>query len=205
MKEFIYLYLTYKRFFLPIGAIIICSILFLLVIIPQLEGFFFLQNQLTLDKEKLRVLQENFTNITSLNDQDLESNFVLVTTVLPQEKDPVAILSSISHAASAANISLKDYSFEPGQLIEDTHALPVVVDLSTEGSLPAVQKFVQEITTGFPLASVVSVAVQSSNSASLRLMFYTKPVARTSFDKDNSVPLLTTKESDTLHMLKQWQ
>lgn len=201
------LYFQYRDFLFPCFIMLICIVLFTVVVIPQIQEVISLENQLAANRDKLEILQKNFQQITGLDDQTVNNDFTLTTTALPLQRDPVAILNTISHAANLTNISLKDYNFEVGKVTSKTttSVQPVQLNLFVKGDLGNIQKFVHQLLNGFPLASVDTIDITGTASAKLQVAFYSQPFVSPSFDAKEPLQLLNTNDNAMLNQLTAWK
>lgn len=199
------LYFQYKEFILPCVVIFVCLILFMNIVLPQIKDFFSLQNQLATNKNQLQILQKNFQQITELPDEEMNTDFSLVASALPIDRDPVAILTTISRVASVTNLSLKDYSFEIGKISSLNSASIIQIDLSVDGNIQTIRNFIQHLSYGFPLSDVTAVDIVSSSSATIRVSFFAPPFVNRAVDKNEVLKLLTADDKNTLLQLNAWQ
>lgn len=200
MQQVIFFHVHYKKLYVPFLTIGICAVLLFFVILPQLQAILVTRKQLSEEETTLQTVQSSFAQITNMSDTELATDFMISTMALPQEKDPVAIVSSISHAAQMANISLKDYTFE----IPETNEPEVPVELFLEGEQKNLVQFIHLLLTGFPLAAVNKLSIETEKNASLEVVFYTEPVTSHVLDTQVPLPLLTATETTTLKQLQAW-
>lgn len=200
------LYFQYREFLLPILVIVVCVIVFFLVIIPQIQAYFTLQSQFADDQARLQVLQQNFQKVTGLNDQQLNANFTLTTTALPEEKNAIVILNAISKSASLSNVSLKDYNFEVVAPLNKTDGKVVLpVTLSVTGDKTSIQKFIHQLAVSLPLSEVRSIDIQNNTTALIAVVFSMQTFTQSSISTNTPLQLLTDQDRNTLNQLSTWQ
>ncbi len=106
------LYKKHKDYLIPIVTIIVCFILLLQVTIPQIGFLSAKQEEVSVEKAKLKILNNNLNILSNLNDSTLNSQFALATAALPVEKNFAGILNTINLAASKAGVFLGDFEFQ---------------------------------------------------------------------------------------------
>lgn len=198
-------YFQYRNFFTPVGIIVVCIVLFVTVVIPQIVQFLSSQNQLASEQEKVNVLKQNFQEITGFNNQELDAAYTTLFSALPEEKNGVSILNSLSYAASETNVSLKDYSFEVGKITPLTGEAPLGISIAADGTIDSLQKFIHEIENSLPLAEVTAFDATSSTSATLNVVFYTKTAFKPNIDPNQPLHLLNKQDLNTIDELTSWQ
>ncbi len=178
------LYYRYKDsplFAIFIVALVIFVTVFLLVkvLIPQLQNWFSIRDELAATKERIQVLSNNQLYITNASTSDLENNFKIAATALPFEKDFPGVLNAISAASITTGAILDDYSFQVGNLSTKSAELnkqqSISLELNMQGSLDVIEGFLNEIYTKLPLAEVVGVSY-NEGTAGIRLLFYYKVI-----------------------------
>ncbi|HSW88099.1 MAG TPA: hypothetical protein VLG12_02960, partial [Candidatus Saccharimonadales bacterium] len=199
------LYFQYRDFFIPVITIFICAIVFLLVVIPQMQAYLLLQNQFAQDQQKLQVLEHNFQKITGLNDQELNIDFNLTTLALPELKNATVILNTISKAASVSNISLKDYTFGLDEQTKTPKEPLLHIMLSLNGNKDQIQKFVHQLSVSLPLSEVSSIDILDNNDATISVTFYIQTISKASINENNPLQLLTDQDKNTINLLSSWQ
>lgn len=179
-QELLLLYYRYKdtplfAASISILVIIIALILFIKLILPQLQNWFSIRDEVVASRERIKTLTDNQLYITSVNASDLEKNFTTAAAALPFEKDFTGILNAITASTIATGATLDDYSFQVGNLSTKSAQLnqekSISLELTIQGSLDVLDAFLEEIYRKVPLAEVVEVDY-NEGTASLGLVFY---------------------------------
>lgn len=193
------IYYRYKVFLIPVSTITVCVILFLTVIMPQIQTFLTMRDQVEGDSTKLATLQKNLTTISRLDDTKLDTYLTIASDALPTDKDFAGVLSAISSAAATAGSILGDYNFQIGDLI-DTNVkgqslqLPLQLSITIKGDLDTGRRFIEALKQQLPLSDVTSISVNSNGTISLAIVFYYAPLPKITFD--DSMPLITVSPKD---------
>lgn len=198
----IYTY-KYKPFFMPIVITLVCIILTFTLLIPQLNNWLTIQQQIADSQRRINILTQNLNLAGKINGNVVDQYLQLVTKALPTNKDFIGILGAISNASIDSGISLNDYSFEVGDLTNNTkdQLLSLPVNISITGSFSDLIRFTSSIKKQLPLSKITNISYDGNNSGTLTIVFYYKPFPATvSFQP--SQPLQTLSSSETT-LLKQ--
>lgn len=112
------IYKKYKEFIPPIGAIVVCVLLFFYVIIPQVQNYFVLLDQTKLENITLQSLKNNLSFLRNLNENKLSDQVKIVSSALPLDKDFGGVLYALSAVSAKSGVLLGNYSFQVGKLAE---------------------------------------------------------------------------------------
>lgn len=205
MQKLTLLYFHVRDYLVPSLIIFVCAIVFLVIVIPQMQSYFSLQSQYSADLAKLQVLQRNFQDVTGFDDQQLNANFSLTTTALPEEKNAIVILNAISKSASLSNVSLKDYNFEVATTVNKSDQVLLPVSLSVTGDKSSILKFVHELSISLPLSEVRSVDIQNNNTALISAVFSMQTFSQSAINTNEPLQLLTDQDKSILNQLSSWK
>lgn len=187
---FWFLYRRYKEYLLPVGVIIACILLFLLVIIPQFQNFLDNQQQAKTESNKLIILKNNLNLLNNMNESQVDSQLQIVSAALPPNKDFEGILNGISVAADKTGVFLGDYEFQVGNITKPSLSIQsfpsLQLTLSINGGVSGVTRFMGELYKTVPLSEITAVKVSNATSE-ITILFYYKPFPPIGFD--NSVPI----------------
>ncbi|MCL5746841.1 MAG: hypothetical protein M1277_00985 [Patescibacteria group bacterium] len=203
-----YLYHKYKDFLLPIGIIIACLLLFVLVIIPQFQSMLDSQQQAKAEASKLEVLRNNLNLLTNLDQAQLDSQLQVASSALPPGKNFFGILTGISTAANNAGVTLGDYSFQVGNITNPASggiaSFPSLeVDLTVNGGTKGVTEFMAQLYKTVPLSEVTNI-VLSNVSSQLTVLFYYRPFPPLGFNDSAPVQVVSPTGLSTLTNLSSW-
>ncbi|HBB76703.1 MAG: hypothetical protein A2186_02390 [Candidatus Levybacteria bacterium RIFOXYA1_FULL_41_10] len=181
------LYSDYKPFLAPILTILGCIMLFLIVILPQLNEFLRSQTAVTEERRKLGVLQNNLSTLERLSDKELESQLALVSSALPSGKNFEAIINALSYSANVSGTILGNFDFAVGSLTEapaEIQKFPSLeIDINLSGDATVVSSFLQTLNKTLPISRVVKIGI-NPGSANIKLAFYYKPFPPPGFNEN---------------------
>ncbi len=199
-------YSIYFPIFLPSVAAIVCLIVIFAFVLPQIQSWFSLQDEIKATEGRIQTIKDNISYLQVVDGQTVDADFHTATLALPAEKDFMGILNVISDAASSSNVALQDYSFTPPSVTKKNAGAattttttdpstvgmtPVRVSLVVEGKIGAVNDFVNNIEKKLPLAEVKEVDF-GETKAQIVINFYTR-----------SFPDITLANGDTINVLNQ--
>lgn len=201
------LYTRYKDYLLPVSAVLICIILFVKLIIPQIQNLTDLKKQEEQENQKLQILKNNLSLLYNLNQNTLDSQLKITSKTLPVEKDFIGILNGISAAASKAKVGLGDYGFQVGDLtklptsVKGYPSIQLVLNIS--GSLDSSINFLKELEKTVPMSEVTDVSLNNRGS-NLNLVFYYKPLAPVKLRDDIPLVPLSSQNLNVIDDLSGW-
>ncbi len=193
------LYYRYKLFIVPVSTIFVCAILFFFLVIPQIQSFFAMRDEIAGDSQKLSTLKQNLQIISKLDDAQLDTYVTVASNALPTDKDFAGVLQAISSAAAKAGTILGDYSFPIGDLVgvngkAQQAQLPMQLSITLRGDMITGKVFIEELKNQLPLSDTSAISVNSNGTLSLTVTFYYAPLPKIAFD--DSVPLVTLAKKD---------
>lgn len=201
------IYARYRQHILFIITILVCIFLFSIVIIPRVRELSILSKNAKNEANKLIILNNNLNLLSSMDDATLDSQLKLVSSALPIGKDFEGILTAVSQAAINSGVSLSDYDFQVGDLSETptrVSGFPYLeMSLSVKSSSQETVKFINELYRSFPISEVVSVN-QESNSATVKILFYYKPLPQIRFNDSEPIQTVSQKGTELIDKLALW-
>ncbi len=202
------LYYQNKGYLVSVVIIITCFLLFLFLIIPQIQNVFSIKAQEEEYRQKIAVLKENVAFLSLLDDNQLSSQTQLVAKALPTEKDFVNILYAISSVADNSDVSLGDFAFGIGDISPSASAEglrpSVQVEISIRGDTAGVRRFIATLAKRIPLSEVISLSGNSSG-ASMVVNFYYRSLPSFTFDDNSRIPAQSKADGELLQTLEAWQ
>ncbi len=199
------LYYRYKNYIVPVGILSVSLLLFLAVIIPQINQWFGLRNEEKTTREKIAVLKNNLNFLSTVNDTDLDAKLQIVSAALPIEKDFTGILSVLSQAEASSGVVVGDFSFQVGELSSEaktTTSRPTIdIVLHITGGILETKRFLHEIAKRLPLSEVTNVRVDDISSSTITIAFYYKPLTSILFKEENTLTPLSQKEVSLIEEL----
>ncbi len=207
------LYYRYKETPLFAGLLItvIIMVSFMLIvriILPQLDSWFSIQNEVNVTRARIQTLDRNIQFLQSLSEPEQDLDKTLLQQALPFEKDYPGIINAITTSAVNAGISLGDFSFSIGLLstpsaqLNSFYQVPITLTITsnTDGS----KKFAKGLSETLPLSSIVSWS-GSDGGSNISVLFYYKGFPQIILNDNVPVPPLTTDKIKLLDTLKQWK
>lgn len=191
---------------LIIGTLFICSILLYFAVIPQLQDWFSIRNEVIATRENITTINQNITFISSLNQGELSSELQTAMAALPMYKNFGEISQAISYATITSGASLEDYSFQIGKISDMTnHGLAQInLTLDIEGNVTSIDRFLLVLYQVLPLASITTVS-GTDTTAIIDLQFLSKSSDNTSYSPEEPLAPLSKPQTDLLQELSVWQ
>lgn len=200
--------LHYKKFYLSLLIIVICIVLMVTFIIPQLEQYSQQRGQIQEVNERIAILERNIGYINAVNQEEQDKTLALVLTALPDDKDYSGILFGVRSASAKAGVGIGDFTFQVGELSAKsiiTKNLPVLsLNLTIVGSPQDVQKFLIELSHTLPLSNVTEISLGSQNSE-LLAEFYYKPIPQLRMNYVQPILQTSGANNTMLEELGQWK
>ena len=195
-------YQHYKPYILPLAVILVCFLVILVVIVPQIRQFISSQSLLKLEQQKLETLRNNYNFLSNLDDTKSDTDLKVLSFVLPSDKDFVGIMNAISVASAKSGVSIGDFDFSLGDLSKTAQGITsypsIKMNLNLSGSADSIVNFISELYKTAPLSEVTSIKL-ANNAATLILLFYYKPfIPKNISDETPVVPF----SSETLALIK---
>lgn len=197
------LYYRNKQFIVPVIIFAVCIVIIFEAIIPQIQDWISIRNQVSTKIQKIDQLNSDIAKISVVNENNLDSQIAFLSQVLPQDKDYIGILNAISQAAILSGTSLGDYSFNVGDLASsDIKNDTIQLKLNIAGSVAEARKFIDVLKNQAPLSDIADITI-ANNIVTIVSVFYFKPFPNIIFD-ENSGPLstITSKEEKQLQKLQ---
>lgn len=197
------LYRRHRKLITPSIIILTCITLFLLIIFPQIGELSSLQDEEKNTRQKIKVIKENMSFLGSISDSDVDSNFRALLLALSQEKDFGGIFSALSYAAGSSGVTLSDYGFSIGDLSTKSAQLSnlqsIPIDLSINGNLQSIKRFLQKLYETFPVSEVTSVQISGNTARIATIFYYYKPFpSNFRFAADMNLSKLSDKDRELL-------
>ncbi len=181
-------------------VMLICVILFFYIIIPQLQSWFSIREEVLVTREKIKIINNNINFMRNINKSLLDEQTKVVSSALPVDKDFGAVLNTISNAAIASNTSLDDFSFVVGT--EETPYMSV--SLVARGTIKTIKNFVRELEERLPISQVVELD-GSVQAISVRMQFYYEKSPKIIIQEDAPIKPLSESKVTLLQKLSEWR
>lgn len=198
---------------LVVLIISVSIILFFRVIIPQVESWFSINNEIFETRARISKINHNIVFMDNLDKGVLNTQVKVATSALPTEKDFGPIVNALSDAALQAGVSLDDFTFQIGSTSsssgqfnntpkKDFSAIRLSVVLI--GDIDGIRRFLKEINEQLPLSEVLKVE-GDLGSTTVTLQFYQKQFPKITFKDDQPLSPLSDKYSVLIRQMAAWQ
>lgn len=200
------LYSRYKNYLVPISAILACVVLFIYVIMPQVQKIQNLQNQEKQEARKLEILRNNLNLLYSLDAATLDNQLKLTSKAVPVNKDFIGILNGVAVAASKSNAVLGDYGFQVGDIGKAptrVKGIPTMqLELNIGGDITVLLNFLKELSKTVPLSEVKLISL-TSNKATLTTLFFYEPLPPVKIKDDLPLSALSSSVLETINNISK--
>ncbi len=216
MKELKEIYRKRKQQLLPLAFTFASFFVIFRIIIPQWTdisdvSLLMTQKQLTVDAK-----EESIRLLNSIPTEKVESDYSLITTALPVQKDIILIFSQLSDAAARSNVKLGGFSVKVGGIyssdksekqdiqktVEGIPYLNILVNVS--GQTDGLKRFADELYKSLPLVEIASINIGKTD-ARYDVNFYFKPtVLRPANADTTALKSMTPVENEQLEELRTW-
>lgn len=201
------LYVRNKMYVFPGIFFTIAVLLFFFAVLPQIQSYFILLEEVKSSESRVAVLKSNVAVLSGINIPDLDKKLQAVVTALPSEKDFAGILRVIGVSATESNVKLGDFSFEVGNVSSEAtkvaNALPIEINVIITSDLVGTKSFLESLTRRFPLSEVTSMQI-SEKSSNIKIIFYYKPLPNFTLTGDQKLKPLSKEESGLFDRLSSF-
>ena len=202
------LYLRAKPYLMSLLMIVVSVILVFVAIIPQFGDLISTLSQRNEALSKLQIVKNNFTILKNTDNSLLDSQLSLALKALPQTKDFEGILNIISKSAASSGVTMGSYEFKVGDLsktdkIEAGQFPHLSVSIIINDGAVGASRFMKQLATSLPLSEVKSIDT-NGNFSNLTLLFYYKSLPSLKFPADVAIPVLNTRQKQTLEQISSW-
>ncbi len=215
MHELEVIYRKRKNQLLPLAMGFASFFVLFRIILPQWSD---IQDTMQLVNSKTEAVAAKEETVSLLNSMSLESvntDYELITTALPVQKDIVLIFSELNSAAAAAGVELGGFTVKVGGVYaadtptqtasKSLNGIPYLNTLvNVNGNNENVRKFALELYKSIPLVEIKTIDI-SKRDARYDVNFYFKPVTIRPTNSDNTaLKSLSVAERKQLEDLKAW-
>lgn len=200
------IYFRYKDYLLPCIFFIGSWAIFIFFVLPQIQNFLQVQQEVTASEQTLATLTQNYNTLVTLPTSDIQKYVAIANQAVPQVKDFAGILNAISTAAGVSGVTVNDYSFQVGDLTSG--ALPAIgnnqtvqISLTIKGDVPATKQFVIALSRTLPLSEVTSINLTANSSTAIGANFFFSPLPKISFIDTSPLRVLSAADKKTLDTL----
>lgn len=210
LTYFNFRYSQYYHLAIPVVLISLGIILLVSFIIPQMNNWFSVQNEVKSTQARINTIRRNTIVLENINKEKIESEFIVANLALPSSKDFSGILDLINDTTNKSGISLDDYEFSLGPVENKdninkskSEISTILLSLSIEGDSNALGIFLSEIESQIPLAQIHSVNY-SENKGQIQLSFIVKSFDDINFRYDTPLTVMNNKQRSLMQKLITW-
>lgn len=216
MEELRQIYRKRKQQLLPLIFGFAAFFIFVRVVLPQWTDIVDAQQLITTKQSTVEAKEATLTLLNSMPSETIDSDYQLITTALPVQKNIVLIYDQLNTVASRANVGLGGFSVKLGGVYSATAAsapekggasgipfLNIVVTVT--GQNENVRLFAEELYKSMPLVEITSIDIARSDARYDVKFFYKPIVARPKNIYTTPLTSLNPAEQKQLDELKQWQ
>ena len=208
-QKLLFWYFLYKDYLVFGSVVAICVLIFLIFVPAQVRNILLLNEQANDIKQKVKVLSANVDVLSGIDSVLLNNQLTLAHGALPSEKYFNGILQSVSQASSKAGVDVGDFTIEIGDLsLSNTEIQPlssIAINITVNGDIEGVKRFLKELSHIFPLSEVISVQTGGLGGSRIEVLFYFKPYPLSTLPNTTSVKPLSEKERSSLNVLSSFQ
>lgn len=204
IKEF---YIKYKIFIIPSAVGLVCLIIIVFVIIPQITGLFAERDKVGVLTNKIELLNNKAKELEGLDETILKQDLVTALTILPTERDVPQAMAALQDIITKSNVSLKStsYSVASRESGQDSFSLTI----SIIGSLASTRDFMNNLREGSRIFKIESISskIQTDNSlvsTDLPLTVFYQPAPATVLTLDQPVAKIGPKEEELIKNLTKY-
>ncbi len=208
-------------------VIFVCSILLMGVVIPQLNKYFSIRQEVSVKQEQLRIMNENINFINKIDRSSLNRQLEIATIALPAEKDFDGILNAISDSSIRAGVTFSDFNFSVGDISSksaneadnsqavsdpaagaagdwDTNSPSIKLIVSIRGDINRVKLFLKEISEKLPLSEIQSIDSDDTNTE-VEIKFYYKSYPEIKFQESTPLAPIALEKTQLIERLALWK
>jgi hypothetical protein len=198
-------------------TVLICFILIFNFIIPELNNWFSVRQEVDATQQKIAILQHNINFINYMNKSELDTQLQTASAALPSDKNFGSMLQTLSNAAAKSGVSLNNFSFQVGTVTTPTQTLPgapvpavtgsgvstIQMTIIVNGSISNLDSFLKVLDNSLPISEVTSINGSEGN-VTVQLQFYEKPFPNISLPEDTQMAPLSASQTKLLETLSSW-
>jgi hypothetical protein len=203
-EKLLELYDYYRDALLPIGVIVLCILLTILILIPQLLSSFGNRAQYELEKNKLQVLKDNLSYISALDSSGLEKDLTSSSLAIPPHPNFDSIIASIYYAAASSGMGVGQFQFSVAEK-PTAETLPTIqIILKSTSGVEDTIAFIKDLYKTFPASSISSLRIGEKIKES-SILFYYKPFVTKIEDNSMPIPKISSQDQEILKELSSWK
>ncbi len=217
-KNIRFLYYRYKdspyySLFTSVFTVVVCTLLFFKVIIPQVQSWFSVRDEVIVTRKKISILRDNINFMNNIDKSVLNAQLQTVSRALPAEKDFIGVINALSDSAIHSGVSINDYTFQVGKISSTKgrendgtkNGLPsIAISVTVNGNVNQVKNFLKELQEKLPLSQVLSID-GNTQSTIVSVVFNYKPYSTTALKSDEPLHSISDDQRILINKLSSWQ
>lgn len=200
-------YAKYKTIIFPILVGAAGLSLTVLVIIPQIRGYFNSKEDEVVTQNRLKILEVKAQELEGISKDDLSRKVRVATVALPIEKDYTTVFGLLQRLSAEAGVNLESVNLDTEGVKDSIGASNFSVKIAINANNLSLDEFFKKIENTPTVLNVGSLTtdITSDNllSSSLSLDVYFSPAPKTLGGIDSPLPELTTEEEILISKLEQ--
>ncbi|HUW21751.1 MAG TPA: hypothetical protein VMW41_03695 [Candidatus Bathyarchaeia archaeon] len=206
-----------RPYFVPFLALVFILFSFFTLISPRISRIVSFSRVIKENQVKLAKLSEKLALLNSLNEPELADRIALIFDALPQEKQPVYVMSLLKQIAHESGVEIVDLSVKPGEIAtmstdkqkqkNQTPSLTYPIKIS--GSYMQIEQFAKKMETSLPLMRVEEMSFGRTGqsdlwgaSSKIAAFYLFLPVTIGKIDA--SVQVISEEEAKVYDLLRQF-
>lgn len=162
MKE---IYNQIKPFLIPGVVGIVCVIISVLVIYPQIGEYFKVKDNITILKSRISTLNNKTKELQAIDEVGRKKDLSVALTILPTDRDVPKSMSILQALITKSNLILDQTSYSAGT--KDQGKDGFMFTVSVVGSLPSLRNFMNELQNGSNIFKIESIDLDFQEASSL--------------------------------------
>lgn len=206
--------MKYSKLIAPLGGLILILLTWQ-VLLPRINAISDARRILANEKIRLSKLQAKLQDLQSLNEYELTQRSDLALKLLPQQKDVVLAMGTISKLAAENGILVESLQVSPGEISATPSAVPETVTtiekfdklafkVSAFGTLDQLKEFWSSSERTFPLMQIKNLKISfegGAASADFVIEAYFLSLPTKLGPAESLLPKLTSEEENFLKSL----
>ena len=214
MEQKIKTYLKkYKQDLLPAVLFLAGLILLLRVIIPQFTGILDLREEIGTQVTTNNGLASSINTLNAINDAQLDNDYALVLSALPDKKSIGSIYDALNTTAIDSNVTIGSLNLQVGSVynqeedpkqrsVEGVPFLNLLVRVNGNSSKDTTL-FAQLLYQAVPIVEINTIAATNSDGR-YDVDFFFKPINIKSFQAQTQIQPLSSVQQQLLTTLRSW-
>lgn len=195
----------FKVFVMPAVAIIICLLLFVFIVGPQVVSTFQATNAAKEADAKIKLLNNKINQLEQIDENAYKQDIETALIAIPTEKDIAVAIGQVQTLLSSNNLQLDAMSFGVNPPEGKTQSFLVKVDVS--GNVQSLKDFTAKVKNYPRLFKVSSVNISNNSGtkvqAGIILIAYFQEVQNKIGDVDQPLTLPTDKDREILASIRE--